>query len=262
MDNFITENLAKGSTIGMFVSIGILFYKLSPITMITSSSIERKLYSKEKNFLYSIIYGIGLIIYFSMFICFISYEIFTMNINYNFKFFYIFLLIGLLLDVILVFIKREIKFIYIYTFIMYWILVWSYYLGTYIFADELPKVNNVYNYIIILLTASFIIGIFTLICIFPITLWREKYRVQYSVEIDDTKWYLLHSSNNDRFILGDTYKPNRCNKYKVIEIEELLKNVIISEKPDVKDILKDKNNACEAKENVTNLQEKEDFYEI
>jgi hypothetical protein len=245
--------LSKFGMPGIIISIILFVLKMNPVTLISYSSIEMKLSTKDKRLYIRTIRTIFEIILYVLFILLITDQFFKdkqiydstittiLTIIISGIFFLIFLLDtrGKTYFDLVENYKVKWKVLFYILFLIYilsFFLLPSYYVGTQVYSkfydDSLTKAEQygallaVITFYLILIAASY----FTVIKTFYRFLGFSNREANITVNIDNDTWFIFHQTENELFLLGNNSKINNCTRFKFIEKNELLKEIIEVEK--------------------------------
>jgi len=225
-------------------SFGLIFYlfRLNPVTLMTSSSIEKLLFSKEKRISLSLLNDIIQAIIASIFVTLISWAFHSFAIKH-------FWIISLIATIILVagymFLKfnevrekyfkelfghysKRTRSIIISSFLVFigsMYLLTSYYLGT----SMINRVGYTYAFegLVFTATSSLIFSIFFLI---PVTKTVNKFIDQnyrklppvFITDNNNNKWYIYHPIDKTKLLLGNTRVINDATEFLIRDRNEVI----------------------------------------
>ncbi|WP_059173187.1 hypothetical protein [Bacillus sp. FJAT-27445] len=236
---------------GVIISIIFIGIKMKPVTLISSSQIEMKLSTKDKRFYIRAIRIFSEIVFYTLFMLFISLQFYSMNITYYPLLTYI--LIGINTVIFLCMIAFDLKGITLFDLVMKFSVKWkigffliffihflnyffisSYYFGTQFFSDiykETMAIEEKIAAILVLIILYFVTNV-----IFYFSIIKYSYGFlgfknngfnNVTISIENETWYIFHPIENELFLLGDNSVLNDCTKFKFIEKTELLKKQIV-----------------------------------
>lgn len=234
--------------------------KLSPITLFTSTAVERKILSKEKKTIIVVGEYLTKVIAITVIYCGITFSFFEYKVIYNEAITIVFsIMSSLSLLFIMVYThgfnknikdllknKSVILKIIIILFLAFTILIFFLILP-YLFGShsipileeaQLEKFNT--NEIITLVISVMMIYFFaSIIVIMPMMKIfnmffglsdRENDRIYFEEKIEGQievkKWFVYYSSNNKMVFVGNHYNSRRSNEFKFVPIEDIYKKVL------------------------------------
>lgn len=224
----------KISLLALIIIIFTYLSKAELVSVITAQNLEKKLLSKEKNFINKTFRYLFNVFIFTLIIFSVANLI---KGSYNFWVALSLLLISEL--IIMYFISKNtnitfksfkqtsLKFDIMLFFIFFLLVIF----GFAMFVSEIFMVsdNKSQNFTIFItaLIISFMFSIALPLIVKPglktINWYNEK--TVYIIE-DGQKWFILHPINNDSILLGNSKTPNECTKNKLINKEYLLNKII------------------------------------
>ncbi|QJD86350.1 hypothetical protein [Cohnella herbarum] len=229
------------------LALCIYLYKLNPVTLVTSSSIEKVLFTKEKRVSINVLSYFGQVIFSACIIALISLAFYYSKVQYfriGTSISAILLCLGFVFFLVnnlrekhfkQVFENASIKTRYtvislclIYIGVMY--LLMSYYLG----SNMLYSVKYTEEIQIIAFTTFF--SLFFSICILlPVTriiikFLDRNYRKIPNIFITDTnnkKWYIYHPIDKDKLLLGSSAILDESEEYIIRDRNEIITTYIL-----------------------------------
>ncbi|MFB5193467.1 hypothetical protein ACE198_00920 [Neobacillus sp. KR4-4] len=254
MIEIIKEVLSKFGIPGIIFSIILIIIKLNPITSISASPVELKLFSKEKRFYVKFIRTLSEILFYLVLLWLITDKFFSNKEQYNSKIalfstiliFAIFIVIcaldlfGKTFFNLFGTIKRRYQIVIYMIFLIYglsWILLPSYYIGTQIYSefynDKLTTIQQ-YSVLVGVLFFYLLLIIFVYFTVIK-TLYRfleffSNSNKNLTVVLNNKCWYLFHPVDNEQFLLGDKPVMSKCTEFSFIEKSNLfLKTIKVEE---------------------------------
>ncbi|EPD54166.1 hypothetical protein HMPREF1210_00151 [Paenisporosarcina sp. HGH0030] len=250
MFELIKEILTKVGIPGLIVTIIVYVLKNNPITLISSSTIEMRLSTKEKRIYVSGIKVISEILLYVIVLLLLTVTFFSDDDIYHPEiaiisaiiivgiFFWI-LILDLqgknVIDLVKNFQRKWQIFFYILFLLhfMSFFLLSSYYVGTQIYSASFNVSltnNEKLGVLIAVAFIYFLIIIFTYFTIIKATsrflgLRNQSVKIL-SIKIDDATWYLFHPIDKNTYLLGNDSIINQCTKFSFIEKNELYKKTV------------------------------------
>ena len=244
MDGLIKDILSHLGLPSIGISLILLFFKLNPVTSLTSSPIEMKLATKEKRAYVGILRGFFEVIMIVLVLLFLTQSYCTSKINYNFgieisDFVFV---IG---ASIWVFVQdsryktvhdiqnKKWRVFWFSFFFLSFISIFflpAYLFGTNLSSEvfEFSTKEERLNFIALTVFYFIYIGLlYKLIKAYLKFLDHSSSRnINLKVTISGIGWFILHPIEKELFLLGDESIIFKCTQIKVIEKKELLKNKI------------------------------------
>ncbi|WP_432408881.1 hypothetical protein [Wukongibacter sp. M2B1] len=230
------------------VMVGILILKLSPVTLISSVGIERKLQSKEMNCIYKI--GMCTLLSLASSVLISSILMFLMKtVITKFKIiYYLSIFIGFAMyayisskdanrnDDLINFKKRINKIFkkmhyFVSLYFGVWILIVIYTIMEVCNSEILKNQTLIYQYCFLLIISFILIFLTSIIAIYPLVNIVNKLNpINYYININQNKWYILYMIKNKEILLGEKYESSECEKYRILNRDELEKYDIFKER--------------------------------
>ncbi|WP_163880861.1 hypothetical protein [Paenibacillus favisporus] len=256
METLMTDLLSKIGIPSLVVSIFLFIIRMKPITLFTSSTIERKILSKEKALSIKIFKLLleGLVTVILMFL--VSEGLFKYKYLYNG---WIALVVTIILIVLLICVMTSLDikektftdlfghlsnkfkitiFIICAIISLCYYLLPTYFIGTQIYSEVYKKGISISELFGVLIAVFIIYGVLTYTTLIPISriIYRflnfekinSNLQTNKPVYIEDggVKWYLFHPINESMFYLGNEPYLNSSTKFRFISREDLMKQIL------------------------------------
>ncbi|KZE65711.1 hypothetical protein ABFT51_04920 [Paenibacillus peoriae] len=251
VSKFLSEFGYTGGIIGLLAA----FFKMQPVTLMTSTFTEKILLSKEKRFFVKVINFCLQTIYISLF--FSTLLIYSYKWHYKYYLFISFFMLGVILvGMVLVFLIASFEKVKIYVrsivlstsptirtlsvifymlFLFSYISVLPYYVGSHTAALLVGDLNKTEQrtllfaalILVILFSGLLVAGLKFMIGIMDANRYNLYGRALFIQEQETlNKWFIYHPTNKVHFILGDTPNPSESTVNRFIETTVLLNEKI------------------------------------
>ncbi|MBB6672270.1 hypothetical protein [Cohnella nanjingensis] len=238
-------------SIGSILTLIAAAIKLSPITLLTSTSLEKKLYSKERKFGYSILRFIVQVIGLALAMFLVNMVFFKRKEDFNGAVAIVGTIILLLVYCWIAWNKeindrsllqkhnyskrtKLIMFITLLIFQAGFIIMPAYVCGTlfsYILFQKEMTIQAV------LLTIAFLFAIYIIMAIFILpfmrTIWgyldfksvNPNYIEDrpFYIVMEKKRWYIHHLTDKNKILLGDAEQLKNCSSFKIVDRDNILK---------------------------------------
>ncbi|MDF9412931.1 hypothetical protein E1B06_14695 [Brevibacillus laterosporus] len=241
---------------GGLATLIFLFFKLDPFTFVLASPFEQNLFSKEKRFIYRLVWYLLSVIILDIFILCLANSLFIhtpFSIDLvNLCFYWIAFDLFILLILVNFRLKIKVQYINIFIIISLFTFILTILLASYILSSFIsPLLINLpwYYFLLYNLLFGFILSLLLpgylhlirktkinaqqtfLYILIPKNKEKTSIITMNDSLISNTsnaylfeKWYLLHPLTKDsQYLLGDNYISLECKTYKVIDFPELIK---------------------------------------
>lgn len=247
-DSIISTLIKMGMPVGI-VSLLVLLFRLSPITLLTSSPVEKVLYSKEKRLTITVTIYMGQLLLTCITILYFSLYFYGKQNLYS-NFVSVLLLIIIFLGFVYLLwqdfrnrnfsqmfghssTKKKLLFIFCWIFyIVILLFLPAYYLGTQLLSVSMTTNSNSeldLNFFY-LLTLAAILSLLISICILSLIKVvlkfmdvRRNTNSVYFLDENAERWYVYHPIGDDKLLLGNTSTQNNCSVYCIRERNDVIR---------------------------------------
>ncbi|MCM3629738.1 hypothetical protein M3194_20565 [Paenibacillus glycanilyticus] len=261
MEDIINNILSKLGIPSMLISLVLFVIRIRLVTLITSNSIERKMFSKEKQLVIKVMKLFFEIMMTVLFLFIITDNLFKYKSIYNSSL-AIIAVVSLLIIFIVVLTLKEVMnknfkkllgksrnwiripaFVLCSLIIVCYYLLPAYYVGTQIYSEFYLKGTTTSEKNIILIAVFILYFIITICVLVPIS------RIMYQfmgfdelnpnklndkpvyIEYEGERWYLYHPVNNTLYYLANETHLTESTKFRYLQREELIKQILRIDKP-------------------------------
>ncbi|MGW8820851.1 hypothetical protein ACWGNU_01940 [Paenibacillus lautus] len=255
MEELLMDILPKLSIPGVLISLFLVVLRMRPVTLLTSNPIERKMLTKERNFLIKVIKLVFEAVITVVMLLLITESLFKDNNLFN-QFIAITWVILLFVFFLLMMFFLEIKnknffnifqntrnkykiLLYITTLIFaisYYFLP-AYFVGTQLYSEIYVEEFSLTGGVVILVAISILYLFLAIFVLMPISriifrfldLGRTNPYVNDKpvyVELADGKWYIHYPVDKNLFYLADKPNFSSSTKFKFVSRDELLKQTL------------------------------------
>ncbi|PFG15088.1 hypothetical protein [Bacillus sp. es.036] len=235
----------------VILTILMIFIKINPITLISSSVVEMRVATKEKRFLITTIRTIGEILFYTLIVFLITDSIFKNYSVYNVYIAIILFIFSIIMFTWMIILENKgitlhslienydntRKIVCFILFSLSFLNIFfmpAYYFGTKIYSQvalEKKMMENNYEILVILLVIYFLYIVFIY---FPVikTYYnffslKNSQTKTISITINSEIWYVFHPINKKFFLIGNNPILNQCTEISFIEKENLFKEVLV-----------------------------------
>lgn len=244
MGSIIGQIISSFGIYGLILASIYFIVKLYPVTLMTSHESERKLYSKEANFIFKMINYCGFLLSFSLLAYIVTLLVWWLRIKYYDIAFQIILLITMIIYAgiyLIKYSKTDIKKankilspkvldVIIYCYFIWWVLIIGYFFGaktinTIVVNGQL----NIFKHIAIFIAIFICVILFSELLLPPIIYLARlgATKKEFIINLDEKPWYLFHPINKDEYLIGDKACLDDCEEIRVIKREEIINRDIL-----------------------------------
>lgn len=262
MEEILKDILPKLGMPSIFITSILIILRSNPITILTSNPIERKLLSKEKQFLIKALKFIFEVIITVLLLYIISDNFFKNKKLYNGTLVLVLSIIVLAGFACIIFLveKKHKSFndlfsnvqlryripifvLFILLFLGYYFLG-AYFVGTQLYSDFYNKSITGSEQIVILIASCVLFLLYSIGVLIPVSKIYIRFlgfdqlnpdtfnNKPIYIEIDGERWYLYNLVNEDLFYLANKAHLNSSNRFRFIEKKDLLKQTFEIESED------------------------------
>jgi len=250
MFELIKEILTKVGIPGLIVTIIVFVLKNNPITLISSSSIEMKLSTKEKRFYVSGIKTISEIIVYVIILLILTVTFFSDGDIYHPEIAIILgiIIVGIFFWILILDLQgknvlnlvesfhRGWQIVFYVLFLLHFIsyfLLSSYYVGTQIYSEIFNNLLTNYERLGVLIAVILIYFFIIISTYFTIIKASKRFlglrntsEKLLFIKIDNETWYLFHPIDKETYLLGNESLISECTRFCFIEKNELHKKTL------------------------------------
>lgn len=241
MTDSIVSTLSKMGIPTGIVTLLLLIIRLSPITLLTSSPVEKAMYSKEKRLTITVTIYLGQLILTCIPVLYFSLSFYDSKRLYS-NFISVPLIIIIFLGLVYLLwqdarnrnfnhvfghmtsVKKLLAVLCCIIYIFILLFLPAYYLGTQLLSISKPTDPN---YIYILIAAAILSLFISIIILYLFKVVLKFLDVRHNANsvyllINEERWYVYHPIEDDKLLLGNAPSPNACSAYIIRERNNII----------------------------------------